>query len=398
MRNRFKSVINVGATIALLGLSACGGGGAGTPSTAASGTPIKVMTIAPINVPVGAGLAFPEIGVAAQAAADAINRAGGIKGHPIQLSVCDSKFNENQDAACARQAVVEGDVALVGGISVQTSHISTIEQAGIPSIGEYPAAVASLNSPVVFPFLGGENSYGCVAELADIAKAKRVAEIHVNTPIGADPRVKATIEATLAKRGAQLVNYTLFTPAPDLTSVVVGALKDNPDGIAIFAGTSDTDKLTQLVRKFGPNVALARSSMAPSSLQTLGPLAENVYVCDPLKPVSLTNDPNVRMFVDQMSHSTSQVPVGSFAANAWAAMHVFAQVASTQDSVTSANLLTAMSKAKVDTLLGPTIDFTKTVRPELGYRHIYNFTWLYDQVRKGVVVNINNGKFVDPLA
>jgi hypothetical protein len=90
--------------------------------------------------------------------------------------------------------------------------------------------------------------------------------------------------------------------------------------------------------------------------------------------------------------------VNTFAANTWAAMNVFAQVASGLDNVTSSGLLAALAKSKVDTLLGPTVDFTKTVHPELGYKHIYNFTWLYNQVRKGVIVNINNVRFVDPLA
>jgi ABC-type branched-subunit amino acid transport system substrate-binding protein len=214
----------------------------------------------------------------------------------------------------------------------------------------------------------------------------------------ADPKLKPILERMLAKHGAQLVGYYPFTPVPDLTPIVANALKDSPDGIAVFASNSDTDKLTQLIRQLNPMVAIARSSVAPSSLLTLGALAENVYVCDPFKPASLTSDPNVRKYVDQMKLANSQVPLDAAAANAWAAMHVFAQVASTLDNVTRANLLAAMSKAKVDTLLGPTIDFTKTVHPELGYRHIYNFGWLYDQVRKGVVVNINNMKFVDPLA
>jgi ABC-type branched-subunit amino acid transport system substrate-binding protein len=133
------------------------------------------------------------------------------------------------------------------------------------------------------------------------------------------------------------------------------------------------------------------------SLQKLGTAAKNVNVCDSYKPASLTKDPNVKKFVDQMTKTNPQVPVNTFAGNTWAAMNAFAAVASGLDNVTSSALLAALAKSKVATLLGPTVDFTKTVHPELGDRHIYNFTWLYNQVRKGVIVNINNEKFVDPL-
>jgi ABC-type branched-subunit amino acid transport system substrate-binding protein len=399
MHGRIKSMIIAGASAVALGAAACGGGAATLQSTAATGTPIKVMTITPINVAVGAGLPFPEIGVAAQAAADAINKAGGIKGHPIQLTVCDNKFSQNQDAACARQAVAEGDLALIGGISLQTNHISILEQAGIPVIGEYSAGELSFNSPIVFPFNAGNfNFYGCAAELADVAKAKRVATLSVYTAFNEVPSFRSNLAALLTKHGSQLVSFNLYTSGPDLTASVANALKDNPDAIYVGGGTADVDRVTQLVRQLNAKVAIARTSIADSSLQTLGPVAENVYVCDSYKPASLTKDPNVKKYVDEMKKTNSQVPVNTFAANTWAAMNVFAQVASGLDNVTSSGLLAALAKSKVDTLLGPTVDFTKTVHPELGYKHIYNFTWLYNQVRKGVIVNINNVRFVDPLA
>jgi ABC-type branched-subunit amino acid transport system substrate-binding protein len=357
------------------------------------------MTIAPVNVAAGAGLPFPEMGVGAQAAANAINKDGGIKGHPIQLTVCDNKYNQNQDAACARQAVDEGDVALIGGISLQSNHISIIEQARIPAIGEYAANDLSYNSPVVFPLVSGTfSAYACVAELADAAKAKRVAVLQLDDAANEKPSYKAVIAAVLAKHGAQLVDFNLYRPSPDLTSTVANALKSNPDGIYFAGGTSDADKITQLVRQLKPNVAIARTSVAPSSLQTLGAAAENVYTCDPLKPTSLTSDSNVRKFVNQMKQTNPQVAENAFAANTWASMYVFAQVASGLDTVSSASLIAALQKAKVDTLLGPTVDFSQTIHPELGFKHIYSFSWLYNQVRKGVVVNINGGKFVDPLA
>jgi ABC-type branched-subunit amino acid transport system substrate-binding protein len=384
------------AAAATLGLTACGGT---SSQTGASGTPIKVMTITPVNVPVGTGLPFPEIGVAAQAAVNAINKAGGIKGHPIQLTVCDNKFNENQDAACARQAVTEGDVALIGGISAQSSHFSVLEQAGIPVIGDYGASDLALNSPIAFPFVAATLTFmGCMAELADMAHAKRVALLTRTQAALQNPILKTNLEALLAKRGAELVGYDFFNLSADYTATVANALKNNPDAIYLGGGTADQDKITKLLRQLGPKVAIARTLIPTSSIRTLGADAEGMYVCDPFKPPSLADDPNVKKFVDAMKSIDSQAAVDTVAANTWAAMYAFAQLASTVDSVTSKNLLTAISTAKVKTLLGPTIDFSRTIHPELGYKHIYNFSWSYNQIKEGIIVNINNGQFVDPLA
>src|SRR5258708_14480801 len=396
MNRRVSKAMVACTAAATLGLTGCGG----TSSEAgASGTPIKVMTITPVNVPVGTGLPFPEIGVAAQAAANAINKAGGIKGHPIQLTVCDNKFNENQDAACARQAVTEGDVALIGGISAQSSHFSVLEQAGIPVIGDYGASDLARNSQIDFPFVGATLTFkGWMAEVADSAHAKRVALLTRTQAALQNPILKTNLEALLAKRGAKLVGYDFFNLSADYTATVANALKNNPDAIYLGGGTADQDKITKLLRQLGPNVAIARTLIPTSSIRTLGPDAEGMYVCDPFKPPSLADDPNVKKFVDAMKSTDSQAAVDTVAANTWAAMYAFAQLASTLDSVTSKNLLTAISTAKVETLLGPTIDFSRTIHPELGYKHIYNFTWSYNQIKKGIIVNINNGRFVDPLA
>ena len=80
---------------------------------APSGDPIKVMTVTTLNA---AGPTYANIANTANAYADYINARGGIAGHPLEVTVCDEQFDPAVAATCARQAVEEGMVSIVGSL------------------------------------------------------------------------------------------------------------------------------------------------------------------------------------------------------------------------------------------------------------------------------------------
>src|SRR5262245_50409513 len=104
---------------AVLTLSACtssgnssSGGtsaGGGTGNTA-SGTPLKIG----IQLPIKAVVDYSEAVSAAQGAVRAINAAGGVDGHPLQLETCNTQLNPTQEQACARKMISDKVVAMVG--------------------------------------------------------------------------------------------------------------------------------------------------------------------------------------------------------------------------------------------------------------------------------------------
>src|SRR5580704_13309918 len=92
-------VVLVTAACSSSGSSSGSAGASGTSSgAAASGSPIVLYGVTTYNNP---ALSIPEVNDGAQAAAKAINAAGGIKGHPLQVTICDDNFNPNQAQACA---------------------------------------------------------------------------------------------------------------------------------------------------------------------------------------------------------------------------------------------------------------------------------------------------------
>jgi ABC-type branched-subunit amino acid transport system substrate-binding protein len=409
---RLRLTISLSALLAA-GLTACGSSGdsgaSTTPPAGASSAakppskaPIKVMMVAPIDVPPGAGLPFPELGTAARAAVKTINDAGGINEHPIDLTICDTHYNENDARACGRKAVRDGHVALVGGISLQTGHIQLAAKERMPVLGDYPAATIDFQLPTVFPLVSGAfNSYGCTAELIDAAKLKSIAVITIRDEANASLILQNRLKEMIARRGGNLVRFYQYDPGtPDMTPIVSAAITSDVEGVYISGGTADADKLTQTIRQLKPDVAIARTSVSASSIKTLGTAAEDVYVCDSYLPASSTSTPGVKEAVDAMKAQDSRVTLNTFAMNTWGAFMAFKQIAGKLATIDSKSLTEAIkSSSSVDTGIGPVVDFTQTVhKAELELPYVYNFTWSYNQVKDGVVENINDGKFVDPLA
>ena len=96
--------------------------GGGTETTTAgggaapSGEPIKVMTNAPVNSQLPP---YPNIPAAAEVYEQYINDNGGINGRPLQVIVCDDQADADEAANCARKAVEEKVVAIVGSFTVR---------------------------------------------------------------------------------------------------------------------------------------------------------------------------------------------------------------------------------------------------------------------------------------
>lgn len=118
---------------------------AGTPDTgsddsstddgaaAPSGEPIKVMVTAPVDTQLPP---YPNIPGAAEIYEQWINDNGGVAGRPLDVVTCDNKGDPNEGANCARRAVEEDVVAVVGSFTFDASRIIPIlEEANIAWFG-----------------------------------------------------------------------------------------------------------------------------------------------------------------------------------------------------------------------------------------------------------------------
>src|SRR4029450_2514967 len=90
------------------------------------------MVIAPVATPIQN---YPDINVAAKAAADDINENGGVDGRPVEIVECNDKSDPNGAGTCARQAVEEEGVAVYHNTINGATMYPILAEANIPVVG-----------------------------------------------------------------------------------------------------------------------------------------------------------------------------------------------------------------------------------------------------------------------
>ncbi|MFF8276879.1 ABC transporter substrate-binding protein [Streptomyces lateritius] len=143
-------------TTAAAGASLLSGCGVLPGTTGGSREPVTVMTWAPDGT---RATNMPGMPAMAQAYARWANASGGIDGHELRILTCNEQNTSAGAAACARRAVREKVVAVVGSYSQNgRAFMAPLEAAGIPYIGGYGISEDEFTSPLSYPVNGGQAS------------------------------------------------------------------------------------------------------------------------------------------------------------------------------------------------------------------------------------------------
>lgn len=114
---------------------------------------VTVMTWAPENTPATNKPGMPAM---AEAYARWVDAGGGIAGHKLRVLTCNEGNDSVGAAKCARRAVQENVVAVVGSYSqYNDSFFPPLENAGIPYIGGYGVTTAEFTRALSYPVNGG---------------------------------------------------------------------------------------------------------------------------------------------------------------------------------------------------------------------------------------------------
>ncbi|MFF1439873.1 ABC transporter substrate-binding protein [Streptomyces sp. NPDC058295] len=125
-------------------------------SGGAGDDPIVVMTWAPEET---SATNKPGMPAFALAYARWINANGGLNGRKLKVLTCNDHNDTVSAATCARRAVKEKAVAVVGSYSQHSdAFFPHLEGAGIPYIGGYGVTNAEFTSPLSYPVNGGQPS------------------------------------------------------------------------------------------------------------------------------------------------------------------------------------------------------------------------------------------------
>ena len=199
---------------------------------------IKIGVVAPITGPNAAFGAQIKNG-AAQAIED-INKAGGVNGEKLILSVGDDASDPKQGVSVANKFASDGVKVVVGafnsGVSIPTS--DALQEAGIIQVSPASTAIkfTERGNWNTFRTCGRDDQQGGVAGayLADKFKGKKIAFVHDKTPYGKG-LADETLKALKAKGGSNVI-YEGINPGEKDYSALVSKLKQQNVDVVYYGG------------------------------------------------------------------------------------------------------------------------------------------------------------------
>ena len=309
------------------------------PTGPATGTPVKVGLL------IGATVR-PQSESGMKGAIAAVNAAGGVKGHPVELVVCSDNNDANLSAKCARDLTDDKSIiALVGSGSTSAANADPIlEAAKIASVGGELSQTPDFSSPVVFPVhIGGQQVAGAAAILTDVLNKKNISIAYIDAPAGAvlPPLIETGV---LKPRGLKWnAQVPVAVGIGDVTPQAAALF--GSDGIVIAHTQDISARLIKAVRQqYGTQLPIATSGAVfdPASLTDLvGGDMKNVYISSPFNLESK----GFQRFLAEMKQYNPTGVTSSRAAAAWLSIKLFTDTAnSIPGDVTRASVLAAMEK------------------------------------------------------
>jgi branched-chain amino acid transport system substrate-binding protein len=358
------------------------------PSAEPSGDPIKVMTVTTLNA---AGPTYENIANTANAYADYINTRGGIAGRPLEVTVCDEQFDPAVATTCARQAVEEGMVSVVGSFTFfAESIVPVIAESNITWFGECcPITPSELTSDHSFP-VGNQPMYavGAVKRAIDDGCENINAVIIDGAQIFIPP-----MENAIKALGKSFGEVVILPPtAQDYSAevaqattgadCVIGIISETP---YITWNTAWTQSGTD-ARQYGPQGNLNEVSAAGNEEATDGDIIAGMYPDISTEPWA-----EYRLALEEGGYDTSALDYNSLGGmGTWAAFVAFTQIAETIDGdITAESFFEAASNTSKLDLNGmvPVLDFTKEWTDGLeGYQRLFNRSVVFSTLKDGKVV------------
>lgn len=390
------------AAIAVLAVSACGGddeeGGGGGGSGAAqeessapkpTGEPIKVMTMTSLeaqNVPT-----YENIKVTAETYEKWINSKGGIKGRPLEVTVCDDRGDPTQATACARKAIDDGAVASVGSFTF-------FGDAALPVFDKGDTAWFGICCAQSAAELTSENAIatGATIGFASGLTARMIEDgcKTLNAAMGASPRtVLEPIARNAAKAYGRDFDKVVEVPdaAQDLSPQVAEVLGNDPDCVLLIFGEASFKAWMPAWQQAGTEARMygPQGNLNEVSIKGYEQAAEGAIIGGPYPDISTEGWKDFRDALEQNDVSDDLDFNSLGGLGTWSGYEAFRKIVEGMDGeITNKTFLAAAQKATVE-VPGqiPKLDFTKewTQGPK-GFARTFNCAFVATKIEGGKVV------------
>lgn len=243
-------------------LAGCGGQtpkqGGGTNTAAAE--PYRLGAVLDISGP-ASSLGVPERNTL-QMLADELNAKGGINGHPLELTILDTKTNETEAVLAIKKLIENEKVVAVLGASTSGSSMAmldTAQKSGIPLVSM--AAASKIVEPVDqrhWVFKTAQTDLIVANRLASYMKEKgisRVAFMYMNNAYGDGGRQAFTQAA--ANHGLKIVAQEKFEATDkDMTAQLIRVKGTDAQAVLVWAIPPSASIVTKNFRDLGLKLPL----------------------------------------------------------------------------------------------------------------------------------------------
>lgn len=337
------AVLIIGAGVAACSSSSSSGSAGSTATVHFKGAPITIAMIADINAP-SAGFNFGEAIGGAKAAVAAVNAAGGVKGHKLDLTICDGQGNPNTEDACARSVESSNAVATVGDATFINAMAPLLK--GTAEIMVNPAQPTELEASNAFPVSGSAflGSVGMLNLAVTQIHAKKVSVMAVGPSSAGLFKVMKAVAPGL---GAKVVNTIELTGTEtDLTPQVEQAASNGSQAIILLMPPDNSTRVIAALKQNSISVPPITITPSPQNIKSLGSNLSGTYEINYFPTLNDTSVPGVKDFLAEidkyepgtLEDNTSMIP--------WLAVHMFANEANKLPTVTRASVLQQWATAK----------------------------------------------------
>jgi ABC-type branched-subunit amino acid transport system substrate-binding protein len=262
-------------------------------------------------------------------------------------------------------------------------------------IGSAPVETEDFLNPMVYPISGGALTGGPGVGIAlQEAGAETIAL--VTGDVEAGRQLPGLITPGLAEEDDLVQEiYVPLDPSADYTPQLSQIASENPDGVAVFGSTDINVRVISGLRSAGYEglLAVPGTGLSPEGLETLGDAAEGLLVLGEFDAPTSEGEA-IDQFNEEMDTYAADAARTDLAINAWASVHLFADVLAELDSIDSASIAAALDNREVDLGLAPPFTMGVPDNP-LSLPRVFRVTFQVREVQGGEIVALNDGEFLD---
>jgi branched-chain amino acid transport system substrate-binding protein len=367
----------------------------GAPA-APSGDPVKVMVMGAFTGLYDTSFSFD----AAKAAAQSVNAAGGVQGHPLQILTCDDKFDPNATLDCARQANDAGVVAIISGLMLAGDYVDYAKQQGIPVIPAVGFQSAEFQSDITFPVTSGGAGLATAAIAEVLAQGVKTISLVYDDSSGV---AKPAAEAAAAGLKAQGINVANIIPMaidlPDGSSILAAAEANGAEGVALLVQGSQAAKFIASADQADSKLVIGSYdlSLEPATIKTLAAAADGVIMASSFKQLTTKGDAGVTEFLAELSAynpslTTDDWSIPGVGIGVYAATHLVADAAGKAATLDAKGVLAALPTiTDFDIGIMAPLDFSKpntTFIPT--FTRIFNTKYYFNKIQDTILVPLSS--------